>query len=251
MRVAFVGKGGAGKSVVAGTTARLLGREERVLAVDSDPLPGLAASLGVAATDAGIPDDAVEKVEGAEGTEYRLRLSPAEAAERYALAGPDGVRFLQYGKLRGPATELIYSQHAFRQIVSGLPAGWHIVGDLPGGTRQPFFGWSDYADTVVVVTEPTPAGVLSARRLAKLAQMTTGPSVVALANKVRSPDDADGVAARTGLDVVGAIPWDEEVATAERRGGSLIEHSPTAPAVAAIALLVDRLSELSEEDAHQ
>ena len=42
IRLAFVGKGGAGKSTLAGTFARLLGRAgEPVLALDSDPLPGM------------------------------------------------------------------------------------------------------------------------------------------------------------------------------------------------------------------
>ena len=43
MRVAFVGKGGSGKSTIAGTIARLLARDgDNVLALDVDTLPGLA-----------------------------------------------------------------------------------------------------------------------------------------------------------------------------------------------------------------
>ncbi|MDP8932341.1 MAG: AAA family ATPase, partial [Actinomycetota bacterium] len=42
MRVAFVGKGGSGKSALAGTLARALARRgESVLVLDSDPMPGL------------------------------------------------------------------------------------------------------------------------------------------------------------------------------------------------------------------
>ena len=61
MRVAFVGKGGAGKSAIAGTFARMVARGgDPVLAIDSDPLPGLAFSLGLAVDDTPpIPDDAV------------------------------------------------------------------------------------------------------------------------------------------------------------------------------------------------
>jgi CO dehydrogenase maturation factor len=48
--VAVVGKGGAGKSLVAGTLARLLARRGwPVLALDSDVLPGLTFSLGAEA----------------------------------------------------------------------------------------------------------------------------------------------------------------------------------------------------------
>lgn len=48
--LAVVGKGGAGKSVISGTLARLLARRgHRVLALDSDTLPGMELSLGARA----------------------------------------------------------------------------------------------------------------------------------------------------------------------------------------------------------
>lgn len=244
MRVAFVGKGGAGKSTVAGTFARALARRgEPVLAVDSDPMPGLAFSIGVEVTDAGLPDDVVVEHPG-EGPPFRLRpgLSAAEAVERYTLEGPDGVRVLQFGKLRGHVSNIFRSQVAFRQIVDGLPPDlWNVVGDLPAGTRQAFFGWAGFARTVLVVVEPTAASLLSARRLARLAERSEAPAVVAVANKCRQPGDAELVAERTGLDVIAAIPLDEAVADAERRGRPPIEDAPGSPAVAAVESLVERL----------
>jgi CO dehydrogenase maturation factor len=249
MRVAFVGKGGAGKSAIAGTFARLLARRDGpVLAVDSDPMPGLAFSLGVPHSDAPIPDDAVqERAEGEDGPRFRLRddLTPAEAVRRYAAEAPDGVRFLQFGKLVGPAGGLLRSQSAFRQIVSGLHEdGWSLVGDLPGGTRQPFFGWAGFARTVVVVAEPTAKSLLSARRLARLALAKQAPEwLVAVASKVRDASDVDLVAERSGLEVVGAVPWDEALATAERDGLAPLDAAPDSPAVRAVTSLLDRLQE--------
>ena len=47
LRIAVAGKGGSGKSVLSGTMARLIARRGgRVLALDSDLLPGLSMSLG-------------------------------------------------------------------------------------------------------------------------------------------------------------------------------------------------------------
>jgi len=247
MRVAFVGKGGAGKSVIAGTFARLLARHNgEVLAIDSDPLPGLAFSLGIPLSDAPIPDEAVEeRAEGEDGPRFRLRsgLTPADALRRYAVEGPDGVMFLQFGKLRGHVIGMIRSQFAFRQIVAGLPEDrWSLVGDLPGGTRQPFFGWADFARTIVVVVEPTAKSLLSARRLSRLA-LAEHPfeALVAVANKVRRPDDVDLVSERSGLKVIGAVPWDESLAAAERQGSAPLDAVPDAPAVHAVAFLLERL----------
>ncbi|MCA1844732.1 MAG: AAA family ATPase, partial [Actinobacteria bacterium] len=247
-RVAFVGKGGVGKSAIAGTFARCLARSGApVLAVDSDPMPGLAFSLGLEIDDAPIPDDAVEeRAEGEEGPRFRLRrdLSPADAVERFAVTGPDGVRFLQLGKIRDAASPIFRSQFAFRQIMSGLPEDhWNLVGDLPGGTRQAFAGWGSYARTVMVVVEPTAKSTLSARRLARLAKGDGGPEVVAVANKVRDPDEADLVSRRTGLRVVASVPWDEALAEAERRRRAPIDDAPDSAAVRAVALLVDLMRE--------
>jgi acyl-CoA reductase-like NAD-dependent aldehyde dehydrogenase len=72
-----------------------------------------------------------------------------------------------------PASPTAYvAEAAFRQIVAGLPEGrWHVVGDLPGGTRQAFTGWGDWASWVLVVVEPTAHSLLSARRLARMANL--------------------------------------------------------------------------------
>ncbi len=247
MRVAFVGKGGAGKSAIAGTFARLLARRgEPVLAIDSDPMPGLAFSLGVESTDAGIPDDAVvERAAGEQGPRFRLRpgLSAAEAVERYAGVGPDGVRFLQFGKMRSRPADLMRSQMAFFQIREQLPGThWNVVGDLPGGTRQPFFGWGDFAQTIIVVVEPTAKSMLSGRRLARLsAGGGDEQRIVAVASKVTAADDAERVQRGAGLEVIAAVPWDEQLAEAERRGRPPVDEAPDSPAVIAVAGLLERM----------
>ena len=253
VRVAFVGKGGVGKSAIAGTFARLLARSgEPVLAIDSDPMPGLAFSLGLAPTDAPIPDDAVEeKAPGEPGRRYRLRvgLTAAEAVERFAVRAPDGVRFLQFGKTRGHVASLMRSQLAFRQIVDELPdEGWSLVGDLPGGTRQPFFGWGRFAHDLVVVVEPTAKSMLSARRLGRLAGTDEAKGrVVAVLNKAREPEDLELVQRRTGLDVVSTVPWDARLAEAERHGVAPVDHAPDSAAVQAIGSLVEHFGAADRE----
>lgn len=250
MRVAFVGKGGAGKSSIAGTFARLLAaRGERVLAIDTDPMPGLAFSLGIDRSDAGIPDAALEEqiVDGR--STYRLRsgLSAEQAVLQYAVTGPDGVRFLQLGKARGVRNENARSHQAFQHVVNAIPQrGWSIIGDLPGGTRQAFFGWGRFARTLVVVVEPTPASLLSARRLARLATMPAAPRVVAVANKTRDDHDADIIAKRTGLPVIGAVPYDPAVSRVDKAGAALFDHDSKAPSVGAVDALVSVM--LNEEE---
>lgn len=250
MRVAFVGKGGSGKSAIAGTFARALARRgEPVLTIDSDPMPGLAFSLGLERSDTPMPEDTVvERQPGEDGPRFRLRpgLTALGAIEQYAVTGPDGVRFLQFGKLRGHSAAIMRSQFAFMQIIDELPDDipWSVVGDLPGGTRQPFAGWGDYADTFIAVIEPSAKGLLAGRRLARLAARPDGPKrIVAVANKVREDDDGELVERRTGLRVIGSVPYDEAFAEAERQALAPIDHAPDSLAVRAVESLISQLSE--------
>ncbi len=245
MRIAFVGKGGVGKSSLAGTFARVLARTgERVLALDSDPMPGLAFSLGIDRVDHGLPDDAVQEYDDDGRTRYRLRdgLSGTSAVEQYARDCPDGVLVLQLGKARGPRWSNTRQHFAFQHVLDDLPGdGWSIVGDLPGGTRQPFMTWGRYAETFLVVVEPTAASILTGRRLARLAAMDGAPRVVAVVNRVRRPGDVEDVAARTGLPVVGAVPFDPAMAAADRLGRALLDFDPESSSVGAVRSLVDVL----------
>jgi len=245
VRVAFVGKGGAGKSSIAGTFARLLaGTGQPVLALDSDPMPGLAFSVGVANIDAGVPDEAVEEYDDDGRRRYRLRagLTASDVVEQYAVRGPDGVRFLQLGKARGPRWDNARQHAAFHRVVDELPVdGWNLVGDLPAGTRQAFQGWGRYAHTLLVVVEPTASSILSGRRLARLAQMSGAPRVLLVASQVRGPADAQDVAARTGLLLLGAVPYDPLLGEAARSGCAPLDYDPDAPAVRAVASLVEFL----------
>ncbi|MBA3574377.1 MAG: hypothetical protein H0W37_05300 [Pseudonocardiales bacterium] len=250
MRVAFVGKGGAGKSSLAGTFARVLADAgRRVLALDSDPMPGMAFSLGVKQSDAGLPDDAVVEYQEGGRRRYRLRdgLTGTGAVEQYAVRGPDGVRFLQLGKASGARWSNTRQHFGYQRVLDDLPGeGWSVVGDLPGGTRQPFLTWGRYAETFLIVVEPTPASELTGRRLAKLAATSPAPRVVAVANKVREPGDAKRVAERTGLTLLGAVPFDPALGEADRLGAALLDHDPDGATATAVRSLVAALSEETE-----
>lgn len=266
MRIAVVGKGGAGKSAVCGTLARVLARRgHRVLALDVDTLPGLALSLGFppgAVDDAGLPEELAER-QPERGWVLREGVDPAALVAEHAATGPDGVRFLQLGKL--PERVKPGSTVAFRAVLEGFrEEGWTLIGDLAAGTRQPFFGWSDFAEVVLVVVDPSAKAVLTARRLAKLAQrpadgqtedgqgVAKPPQAVVglVANKVRAVGDLrriEEALAGARLPLLATVPYDEGLAEAERRGRAPIDAAPTAPAVAAIEELAVRLEQLVAE----
>lgn len=247
VRVAVAGKGGAGKSLLAGTLARVLGRRgHRVLALDSDPMPGLALSLGVRTPESPALLTAAER-----GEDKRWRLvrgvGPVRAVQRYALDGPDGVRLLEFGKLGpGGQPELMPAMQAFYRVTQGVADAralrdWSIVGDLPAGPRQIAFGWAPYATTVLVVAEPTMQSLLTARRVARLVSSRPGPTVTLVASKVAREADRRRIEDFLGVRAAAVIPRDPAVTEAERSGVPLIDHAPGAPAVRAVEALATRL----------
>jgi CO dehydrogenase maturation factor len=241
IRIAFAGKGGSGKSSVSGTFARLLARRDRpVLAVDSDPLPGMAYSLGIPVDDHPTPDDVV--VEGPEGgPKWVLRpgLDAAGFIHQYSAAGPDGVRYLQFGNTWGHFQTLQRGQHAWSQVVKEMdPTAWDVVGDLPGGTRQAMFGWAKYADVLALVVEPTPKSIQVARRLRNITKADWAPEhVVVVANRVEEPGDVQRIEDALERPVVGAIPHDTAVTAADKRAAAPLDEG-TGPFVEAVEQLV-------------
>ncbi len=243
----MVGKGGSGKSVVAGTIARVLARRgHRVLALDSDPIPGMAISLGLGPlTDAMLAPASEKNEQG----RWKLKkgVGAARAVQRYSVIGPDGVRLLQFGKAGAEGLEHVMgSVNAFYAVVhrlarTGVLQDWSVVGDLPAGPRQAAFDWAPYADTFLVVAEPGWQSILTARRVARIAGSRSGVDVLMIANKVREAGESELIAERTGREIFAAIPADPAVSGADRAGVALIDHAPSSEAVVAIEALVDKL----------
>lgn len=96
MKIAVAGKGGSGKTTIAGTLARLLAdRGLRVVALDDDSNPNLALTVGVPAGAAmalpGIPRDLLEQRTDARGdTRLELAIPAEEFIDRFGVAaGPN------------------------------------------------------------------------------------------------------------------------------------------------------------------
>ena len=247
LHLAVAGKGGAGKSLISATLARLFARRgHRVLALDSDMLPGLSLSLGAAVPGEPPLNAAAEKDD--EGR-WRLRrgIGPVRAVQRYATEAPDGVRLLQAGKSSPEGLAPVMGAiHAFNAIIHRLGHAkslrdWAIVGDLSAGPRQPAFDWAPYAERLLVVVEPTWQSMLTARRIVRIARARRETEVVLVMNKVADEGEVGRVEDVLGLPALAAVPNDESVRAAERLGVALLDHAPESPAVRAMGELARRL----------
>lgn len=97
MRIAVAGKGGAGKTTISATLARLLAREgHHVTAIDDDPNPNLAVALGVPESQRTrlrrVPNDVLTTQLTADGSLAVTLARPfPEVIEEYGVVGPDEV----------------------------------------------------------------------------------------------------------------------------------------------------------------
>ena len=105
MRIAIAGKGGTGKTTIAGTLARTLARTGRkVLAIDADTNPNLASVLGISPEQAqeivGLPRNLMQRQTSEDGTTKVIFTADPEALiEEFAIRGPDGVQHMVMGRV--------------------------------------------------------------------------------------------------------------------------------------------------------
>lgn len=236
LRVAMIGKGGAGKTVISSTLARTLARRGRkVFAADLDTCPGLAFGLGLPVDDAGLPAEAVEEgPSGLYGWQLATGLSPDDAVRRYAAVAPDGVRFLGLGKIGAVDKDNARrSVAAVLQILLGFRApDWDVVADLEAGPTTPFERYHAFSEDVVVVVGPAWRSAMTARRLLP---MVEGRRLTVIGNRFHDEPDHPGLAPAV------RIPYDADLAQAEREGLSPIDACPDSPVVRAVAQLADLL----------
>ena len=97
MKIAVAGKGGAGKTTVAGTLARALGRAgHSVVALDGDVNPMLGISLGIGPEE---NERLVAARQALEAGELDHEPSAAGIVSAFGTRAPDGVRLVVVSRI--------------------------------------------------------------------------------------------------------------------------------------------------------
>lgn len=245
MRLAVAGKGGAGKTTFSATLARLVARSGRaVVAVDADANPNLAAALGLGAAEVpALPASLVSRRQG--GT--ALVEPVGEVLEQYGLAGPDGVRLVGMGGPQHAEQGCLCSAHA---VVAALLADLGadddqlVLLDMEASPEHLSRGTIREVDLACLVAEPYYRSLETVVRMHALIAELGIPRVVVVANKVRTPGDAEAVeqfCARHGFAAAGCLPWCEAVGEADRARAAVVDWPGTQPVTGAVAGLAATL----------
>ncbi len=256
MKIAMVGKGGSGKTTLAGTLARVLAqRQQRVLAIDGDPNPNLALTLGMARADAdlirSIPSSLIESVTGPTGQTLRLTIERSRVLGEYAAQAPDGVQLIVMGKpADGSAGSgcMCASHRAVRGLIAEMTGATdHTVTDMEAGLEHLKRGTARNVEAMLIVAEPYYRSLEAASRTFSLANELKIPHVYAVANKVRNDADREAVEAyckQHGMPVIGVVPFEERFEAAERAAQAPFDFAGGSAGLQAIERVADRLAEL-------
>lgn len=247
MRLAVAGKGGAGKTTLSATLARLAARDgRRVVAVDADANPNLGAALGLSPESAAalgpVPSSLVSRRQGGAGL-----LHPVDdVLDTYSLAAADGVRLLGMGSPLHAEEGCLCSAHA---VVSALLEDLGspdrlVVVDMEASPEHLSRGTVRHVDVVCLVAEPYYRSLETVRRMAALVEELPVERLVVVANKVRSAADAEAIGefcARHSFVLAGVLPWSEEVVAADRERRAVLDWPGAAPYVEAVRALAEQL----------
>lgn len=264
MKIAVSGKGGVGKTTVAGTLARLLGKDGlRILAVDADPNANLWSSIG-------LPADVAERIvpvtENEElvnertesdigqfaGSFFKMNPKVDDIVEKFAVLGPDNVSLLVAGTvIEGGSGCMCKSGVLLKALIRHLVLGSDeaFVMDMEAGIEHLGRGTTRGMDALVVVVEPGRRSLDTLNRIKKLASDIGVGLVFLVGNKVGSDEDGALIkeaAEKQGVPLIGLIPLDESIKEADKKAIAPLDINPDSPGMRAIKQIKEYLVNQTE-----
>lgn len=265
MKVAFVGKGGSGKSTLSALFIRYLQRQGRnLLAIDADLNMNLAGLLGLPAppqrllSDPEVADAIRTHLKGANprirdigqflpttppGTGSNLIRAPDEPLIRQfsaRLADAPSLDLLAVGTYAHDGIgQTCYHSHLFvaENLLSHIVTndGFGVVCDMAAGTDAFAYSMHLQFDALVLVAEPTPESVEVCNLFLGLAQAAGIAGLVHLvANKAADQGDSDFIARGTGRTPCGLIPFIGDLKRRRQRGENISDSACLDPLMALI-----------------
>jgi CO dehydrogenase maturation factor len=244
MTVAVIGKGGVGKTTVSALLLRRLleARQTPVLAIDADPSNCLGPALG-AAVGRTLADMREELRDDGRPSSMSAGEWLALRAEE-AMVESNGFDLLTMGRPEGKGC-YCYVNNLIRDHLDRLSRAYrHVLLDCEAGLEHLSRRTSGRPDILVCVTNRSRMGARTIERALALYKDLNGglpPRVDLVLNQFEKGEPLASEMAAMAAGAVAAftrvyiLPEDSEVASFESEGKSLLELSPSSPALAALS----------------
>jgi CO dehydrogenase maturation factor len=253
MKIAIAGKGGVGKTFVAGTLSRLLAHDGyKVIAVDADPAMNLAYALGISSKETSdvIPiSENNNLIEERVGTGPIINLNPSvnDIAEKFGITGPDNVILLIMGTVRSGGSGCMCNANSLisaliRHIT--LQRKDLVIADMEAGLEHLGRATVKGFDVLICIVEPRAQSIETTKKILKLASDLKIQNIIGFGNKIINPDDKHYIQKNLdemGLKLVSSAPFDNSIIKADNMRIAPIDFSPNSIAVNAVIELKEFL----------
>ncbi len=248
MIIAVSGKGGTGKTLLSSLLIKALSETGKdILAIDADPDSNLPEALGVEVLKT-VGDVREElKLDTAKGNipkdmnkwdilDYKIMESVVETPK---------FDLLVMGRPEGSGCYCAVN-NMLRKIIETLSANYdYIVIDTEAGLEHLSRRTTQNVDTMLVVTDKSKRGILTAQRIGELSNELdiNFKKMFLVVNRI-TPDNKDIIlkkAQETDIEIIGTIYEDAEVAEYDVEGTPLVNLSDDSNSVVAVSKIVSRI----------
>jgi len=227
--IAFAGKGGTGKTTLAGLLIRYLvqHRQGNILAIDADPSSNLHLVLGLPLTKTvgDIREDARDNV-----PQGMSRQDWLDYAVRTAIEEGNGFDLLAMGRPEGPGCYCA-ANHMLRTIVDGICKTYdYVVMDNEAGMEHLSRRTTRDVDHLVLVSDASLRGLTAAEAMLALSHELdiNVRKTYLVVNRINGevPPAFRPRIEQMGLPLLATVPYDAQLAEFDGGGRPLVELPP-------------------------
>jgi CO dehydrogenase maturation factor len=232
MKVAVAGKGGVGKTLIAGGLARgFAERKYKTIAIDADSSPNLALTLGLTAEEARkiVPiSENKELVDSKTSTGYsgvyNLNFRVDDIVKDYAVATPLGVNLIVMGTVRSMGAGCMCAPTAvIRALLRHLVVERDeaVVLDLEAGVEHIGRGTARQVDVLLIVADSNLKSLEIAKHIHDLASAAGMKQLYLVGNRVMNAEQKEAIksyAEKNGLVLLDFVPFDSKVTESDMLG---------------------------------
>lgn len=240
VKIAVSGKGGVGKTTLAGVMARVLAEEgNKILAIDADPDSNLASAIGISqeqlrdvkplAQMRELIEERTGATKGTYGSFFKINPRVDDIPDRFSITR-DGIKLIILGTIpQGGGGCFCPENVLLKSLLTHLliERNEYLIIDMEAGLEHLGRGTTAFMDALIVVVEPGRRSFQTARQVKALADDLGIKRTLVVGNKVTGEADLAMIREHLSeLPFLGYMSFNEKIIEADKRGISPYDLDP-------------------------